>query len=53
MHYILGYFFTDLCLWLRKNQLNFGDDPDFDPDPLHNHCSGGGLQFLIDLQITE
>ena len=26
--------------------LNIGNDPHYDPDPIHNHCGGGGLQAL-------
>ena len=33
--------FKDLCLGPRKKPLNFGDDPDYDLDPLHSHCDGG------------
>ena len=40
---IIGMIWTKLCLGPRSNPFNFGEDPDYDPEPLpdpllHNHC---------------
>ena len=45
---------TDVCLGSRNQQLNIGDDPDYDPDPnlIHNNCGGGRLQSLTDANLS-
>ena len=40
----------------RNNALNFGDDPNFDPDPGYGLRSGsraGGLYSLIDCLVMD
>ena len=39
--------FPGLCLWPRNNRLDFGADPDYDPDP------GFGLRSASDLGPTD
>ena len=38
---------TEVCIWPRKNPLDFGDDPDYDPDPV------SGFRSLIPAEVCR
>ena len=46
----VALFLPEVCLGQRVNPLNVGNDPDYDPDPAHNHCEEG-LQSLTDCLV--